>query len=208
MVGDVASGACTPVMVSKLLQWRKENAGGVAAGLWEELVAGHTQSANLIRQLSEREKADPESFARALEVLAPLPASSWPSVSSSDAAVAPLISLFCGIRERYEALRAVVRRVSSLSGVPIEPESLTPLLDATSSLPGVLISGCPGAGGEDAIFSIALGDSAVRKVEEMWRSWKENNLSVCALNVKDGSGGVAIDSLPNSYFMDARWAQE
>lgn len=207
MVGDVASGASTPVMVSKLLQWRKENVENKASVLWEQLVAGHTESSNLIRQLSERERQNPEIFSRAVSLLSPQPATSWGLITQEnnnalDEDMRSLISLFLSIRERYESLRSVVRNISGLSSVPIEPTSLTPLLDATSSLPGVLISGCPGAGGEDAIFSIAIGESVVEKVEKLWREWNGNGLNVCALNVNEGKGGVQLDTLPSGYTLE------
>jgi phosphomevalonate kinase len=160
MVGDVASGACTPVMVSKLLAWKKADEGGRASPLWAALVQAHTAVA---RSLQDKDQ--------------------WRGA----------------LRGLYESLRETVRQVSRDSGVPVEPETLTPLLDATRDVPGCVIAGCPGAGGEDAIFALVHGQQALRDVEMLWRGWKDNSLNkaginVCALDVKDGDGGVRIES--------------
>ena len=55
----------------------------------------------------------------------------------------------------------------------IEPDCQTALVDATQALPGVLASGVPGAGGEDALFALVLSPSARQRVEALWTQWAQ-----------------------------------
>ena len=55
------------------------------------------------------------------------------------------------LREIILTIRSLIREMSERSGVPIEPKVQTDLLDACSSLPGVVGGVVPGAGGFDAI---------------------------------------------------------
>ena len=48
-------------------------------------------------------------------------------------------------------VRKIIRHMSQMSGVPIEPDAQTRLLDACSELPGVVGGVVPGAGGYDAV---------------------------------------------------------
>jgi phosphomevalonate kinase len=48
-------------------------------------------------------------------------------------------------------MRRLIRDMSRLSGVPVEPEEQTKLLDACSAIEGVIGGVVPGAGGFDAI---------------------------------------------------------
>ncbi|MCJ1359556.1 MAG: phosphomevalonate kinase [Icmadophila ericetorum] len=58
------------------------------------------------------------------------------------------------LREIILNIRSLVREMSSKANVPIEPEVITELLDACSSLPGVLGGLAPGAGGFDAVVLV------------------------------------------------------
>ena len=70
--------------------------------------------------------------------------------------------------EDYEALRTVImairsliREMSTKSGVPIEPEVQTKLIDACCRLPGVVGGVVPGAGGYDAVALLVEDKSTV-----------------------------------------------
>ena len=70
--------------------------------------------------------------------------------------------------EDYEALRTVIMAIRSLiremsmkSGVPIEPEVQTKLIDACCHLPGVVGGVVPGAGGYDAVALLVEDKSTV-----------------------------------------------
>lgn len=55
------------------------------------------------------------------------------------------------ISDAIKQVREQVRKLTSLSNVPIEPPSQTKLLDAASQIDGVLGGVVPGAGGNDAV---------------------------------------------------------
>ena len=56
-----------------------------------------------------------------------------------------------GLRTAILTIRSLIREMSTKSGVPIEPESQTNLIDACCRLPGVVGGLVPGAGGYDAV---------------------------------------------------------
>ena len=56
--------------------------------------------------------------------------------------------------------RILLRSMGDSAGVPIEPSSQSPLLDATARLPGVLAAGVPGAGGYDAVYALFVDPGA------------------------------------------------
>ena len=58
---------------------------------------------------------------------------------------------FEGLRTVILTIRSLIREMSTKSGVPIEPEVQTMLIDACCRLPGVVGGVVPGAGGYDAI---------------------------------------------------------
>lgn len=66
-----------------------------------------------------------------------------------------------GLRTAILAIRSLIREMSTKSGVPIEPEVQTKLIDACCRLPGVVGGVVPGAGGFDAIALLIEDKSAV-----------------------------------------------
>lgn len=56
------------------------------------------------------------------------------------------------------------------------------------NMEGVLLAGVPGAGGFDAVFAVALGDSS-NKVIRTWSS-----LNVLALLVREDPHGVCLEN--------------
>ena len=66
-----------------------------------------------------------------------------------------------GLRTVILAVRSLIREMSLKSGVPIEPEVQTKLIDACCRLPGVVGGVVPGAGGYDAIAFLVEDKSTV-----------------------------------------------
>jgi phosphomevalonate kinase len=70
-------------------------------------------------------------------------------------------------------IRVLIREMSRLSGVPIEPEPQTQLLDACSAIPGVTGGVVPGAGGFDAIALLVEDrEEVIAKLGGLLKSWK------------------------------------
>jgi phosphomevalonate kinase len=55
-----------------------------------------------------------------------------------------------------------------LSGVPIEPDAQTIILDKCLSIPNVIAAFVPGAGGNDAIYCIGIGSDSHDQLLHMW----------------------------------------
>lgn len=115
---------------------------------------------------------------------------------STNHAQTELLQLMVRVRALFQAARASLKRMGELAGVGIEPPSQTELVDATIKLPGVLAAGVPGAGGNDAIFALVIGEEARQQVENLWSTWhhQPSHPPVCALVMRAGIGGMKVKS--------------
>lgn len=98
---------------------------------------------------------------------------------------------------RVAAVRELIREMSRLSDVPIEPEAQTELLDALTALEGVYGGVVPGAGGYDALALLMKDDDATRRrVDDFLETWSaEKSSKVKLLQVKGEMEGVRSESL-------------
>jgi phosphomevalonate kinase len=62
------------------------------------------------------------------------------------------------LRDHVQQVRRLFREMGALAGVPIEPDEQTALIDATLTVPGVLIAGVPG-GSESNAFCLSVSRS-------------------------------------------------
>lgn len=94
-------------------------------------------------------------------------------------------------------VRELIRAMGQGSGVPIEPESQTELLDALGGVEGVLGGVVPGAGGFDAVALIMKDDEATQKrVEAFLEVWgREKGARVRLLGVKGEMEGARREEL-------------
>ncbi|KAH6660967.1 phosphomevalonate kinase [Truncatella angustata] len=94
-------------------------------------------------------------------------------------------------------IRELIRAMGTESGVPIEPESQTALLDALKEIEGVHNGVVPGAGGFDAVTLLMNDDEATeQRVKEYLKGWsKEHNENVRLLAVKGEMEGVRPEGL-------------
>ncbi|KAI2472455.1 Phosphomevalonate kinase [Annulohypoxylon bovei var. microspora] len=102
------------------------------------------------------------------------------------------------IRGAVESVRALVRRMGEQSGVPIEPESQTQLLDAlTREVDGVYAGVVPGAGGYDALALLVQDDEATEgRIKSFLERWSEEKGGrVRLLDVKGEMEGVRKEEL-------------
>lgn len=91
-----------------------------------------------------------------------------------------------------KSIRELVREMGTASGVPIEPESQTALLDAVSEVEGVYGGVVPGAGGFDAVSLLVKDDKETEsRLETFLEKWsKESGGRVRLLGVKGAMEGV------------------
>ena len=77
-----------------------------------------------------------------------------------------------------------MKEMGILSGVPIEPDEQTRLLDLSVSQAGVIGGGVPGAGGYDAIWLLVCDpenskhdQTPLDRIEYVWSTYTELNVS-------------------------------
>jgi phosphomevalonate kinase len=73
----------------------------------------------------------------------------------------------------------------------VEPESQQKLCDATLLIPGSMVCGVPGAGGNDAIYALVLGPEVAKRVEQFWEGYSE--CKVCPLLLRESHGGAGVE---------------
>jgi len=101
------------------------------------------------------------------------------------------------IRGAVRAVRELVKKMGVESGVPIEPDSQTELLDALEGVPGVYGGVVPGAGGFDAVALLVKDDAeTAARIQEFAEAWsKEKGSRVSLLAVKGEMEGVRKEEL-------------
>ncbi|KAF4126706.1 phosphomevalonate kinase [Geosmithia morbida] len=102
------------------------------------------------------------------------------------------------LSQKLEAVRRLVRDMGARSGVPIEPESQTRLLDALGGVDGVYGGVVPGAGGYDALALLMRDDEATKKrVDDFLDGWSRDHddSKVKLLKVKGEVEGVRKEEL-------------
>ena len=93
----------------------------------------------------------------------------------------------------------IVRLRVQVAKVPLEPEPSTRLLDATMALPCVVGGGVPGAGGYDAVYTVAIGQDSVKEIGRLWAQWSDaegGDVSVMPLAIET-VGVKAHPTLPS-----------
>ena len=163
--------------------------------LWEQLGQANVRYLHALSHLIElgrsTETAEVEVYDAALQHMASNPAANWDAEEiNHNENVGDVRRKFKDAAACANACRTLLRDVGHHAKVAIEPAELTPLIDATGRLDGVLAAGCPGAGGYDAIFALVASSSAARKVEEFWEQYAA--LAVCPLPVSEDSRGLSF----------------
>lgn len=176
-------GSGTPGMVAKVTQWRNAQKG-IENNLWDRLGAANVRYVNHLQAMVAAAGTN-ASWDSAVAALAKTPAASWKAEDNDVAA------MFAECHGLALNCRRLLKEMGTLSGVEIEPDGLTKLLDDTASLPGVLAAGCPGAGGYDAVFALVLTDEAVADVERYWETYTEKH--VCPLLVREDPRGISFE---------------
>lgn len=101
------------------------------------------------------------------------------------------------VRLAFKQVRCFIGKMGRKSGVPIEPESQTELLDALEGVEGVVGGVVPGAGGYDAVALLIRDDKDTRarlaKFLEEWSAKVEGRVRL--LRVKGEMEGVRIEDV-------------
>lgn len=215
MLADVDAGSDTPSLVGKVLKWRKE-AATAANAHWGALdKVNHALSETLLK-LSEMHARDATTYAKAVKYLSTLQSVQWLAINPNiPPATQEMIDIFAEAHRLSEDVRAKMREMGKLSGVPIEPPEQTELLDACMSGAGVIGGGVPGAGGYDAIWLLVLDPTNCppqelpsSRIEGVWANWK--GLDVSPLSASESiAKGVRLEAVDQvnglRQLLDAQW---
>ncbi|CAB4392833.1 unnamed protein product [Rhizophagus irregularis] len=193
ILADIDAGSHTPSMVGKVLKWRKENSDQ-ANTLWDTLTSHNTTVSNNLRELTKNHEQDEELYLNAIKICESVKASEWALLAEQNPNNNN-VTLFSSTFNTFQKIRELLREMSELSRVPIEPPKQTKLLDACNEIPGLIMAGVPGAGGYDAIFCIGLGNTFSSQIEKLWNSWEE--MSVGPLLSRESSKGYMIEQINN-----------
>jgi phosphomevalonate kinase len=151
---DVDCGSETPGMVKKVLKWREENREE-ADEIWNKLQEGNEAVAAELTRLATSQDAGAEAQDK-----------------------------YARLRSIIKENRKLIRQMSLASRVPIEPPQQTALLDACSSISGVIGGVVPGAGGYDAIVLLLEDkEDVIAELRNLLAGWKVD---------ADQSDGVTI----------------
>ncbi|KZT08314.1 phosphomevalonate kinase [Laetiporus sulphureus 93-53] len=215
MLADVDAGSDTPSLVGKVLEWRRENSTE-AKSLWDSLNILNCALSQTLLKLSGMQARDAKAYAKAVKYLSTLQTMQWlafnPTVSDANQKI---MDVFAEAHQLTEDIRAKMREMGELSGVPIEPKEQTELLDACVSGAGVIGGGVPGAGGYDAIWLLVLDPTNCppqelpsSRVEGVWANYK--SLDVSPLSASESAAkGLRLEDAAQvsglSALIDAPW---
>lgn len=100
------------------------------------------------------------------------------------------------LAETIARCRAVIRQISAESGVPIEPEEQTRLLDRLTEVEGVYGGVVPGAGGYDAVAVVAKNDEeTLRRIKESCKGANTADYRADLMRVQCESEGAKMEEL-------------
>ncbi|KAN0022338.1 hypothetical protein ACTFIU_004518 [Dictyostelium citrinum] len=197
LLADVSIGSNTPVMVKKILEWRK-NDPTVANSIWNQLDIENTNVKHCFIKLNQLSKENQSQYDKFLSQFGNLSQSNWESsiVNNNDNNNNEDSILFNNIgktlitiRESFLKIRSLMREMGKIADVPLEPIEQTELADHTMSINGCIAAGVPGAGGFDALFAIVITNQD--EIKNSWMNWKKCQVLPLVLN--ENSTGVAID---------------
>ena len=120
----------------------------------------------------------------------------WPALLQANARFISLVSQLTdpagipAVRSAFRLVRSLLKEIGTSAGTAIEPESQTQLLEETWAIQGVVCAGCPGAGGEDAVFALVWGEPNAVLVEKFWAGRVP---LVCPLFTRESKDGIRIE---------------
>lgn len=184
MLADVSGGSESPSMARKILEWK---ASSNDISCWNNLLKYNDQVVEITDKISETLKGtDPNNISKIAEDVGTVKFEEYTRESGPE-----IVSYLCDLRSTLVETRKNLKRMGDLAGVPVEPDEQSALADATMTLPGVVASLVPGAGGYDALVVVYVNTSTVRdNICNLWTNYKE--LEVCPLAVKFGEFGEGV----------------
>ncbi|KAI9459088.1 Phosphomevalonate kinase [Russula earlei] len=177
LLADIHAGSNTPLLVSQVLKWRAANSA-TAHSLWTALDQCNTSLGRTLARLTELYERDQHAYVETVRWVSGLQPRQWLANPNMQQEQSTCLEAFYEAHLLTEQIRAKMREMGKLSGVEIEPEQQTKLLDASVSMAGVIGGGVPGAGGFDAVWLLVCeppedtpGIPPLPRVERLWTSF-------------------------------------
>lgn len=147
-----------------------------------------SQTVSMVKQVLAWREREPEDAQRL-----------WEDLQACNDLLAERLGRSCAIElaEAFVAIRALIRDLSAVSGVPIEPAEQTELLNAvTRAVRGVVGGVVPGAGGYDAIVLLVHDDEGtMAELAAFLESWSaQGKGNVRLLAAKGDLAGVRVEN--------------
>lgn len=177
LMGDINSGSETPKLVSKVLNWKKENPVE-SKKLFDTIDTYNMKLVSELSSLTAFSKKYPEEYQKIisyfddysliqLKHLIKMHGGITTDVSNDELSqLSTTLNPILSIIESISSIRKNLQLLTKLTGAEIEPFEQTNLLDNCFTLPGVLGGVVPGAGGYDAICLVCTTKS-VNKILEL-----------------------------------------
>eukprot|EP01132_Coremiostelium_polycephalum_P007504 gene7504-9221_t len=185
LLADVSIGSNTPVMVKKILEWRKENPTE-SLSIWTDINKNNENVKSAFTQLHQLYKENNQQYLTAIANCSKLIATEWSQEC-------PITKQLVAVRSSFLEIRRLMRKMGDLADVPLEPIEQTELANTTMDVLGCVASGVPGAGGFDALFAIIIGEESSDQVKNTWMNWK--GCQVLPLVLKEEPIGVSYSKI-------------
>jgi phosphomevalonate kinase len=134
-----------------------------------------SQTVGMVKQVLAWRDIEPESSKKLWDELQACNATLAANLSTSNASEQE-------ITKAFEAIRSRIRDMGTRSGVLIEPQEQTELLDALTKVDGVVGGVVPGAGGYDAVALLVRDDKktmgALEAFLKTWSAEKKGNVKL------------------------------
>ncbi|KAI0314123.1 Phosphomevalonate kinase [Amylostereum chailletii] len=144
LLADIHAGSNTPLLVGQVLKWRKENSAE-AHSLWTAIDQLNMSLGNTLARLSEIHEQDAAAYHGTVRYISSLQPVQWLANPDMKGSTVACLEAFYEAHLLTEQIRGRMREMGKLSGVEIEPEQQTNLLDESISLAGIIGGGVPGA---------------------------------------------------------------
>jgi len=205
-------------MVTKVLKWRntlhnRNNSNtfdNAYVNEWDELSAYNKRFESLLQTLHALHQHNTQEYLTIMRQLARSPAHEWDIIFEGSGTYESrnkeyhcnVINTLTSIRSTFLHIRYLLRAIGEVSHVDIESKQQQELCDSSMNVPGVLCSGVPGAGGEDAVFAILLSNDndIIANVEEVWNKMSESSgRRICRLHVQENKSGLTAGTVKDLY---------
>lgn len=155
LLADVSAGSDTPSLVKNVLKWRQANPKD-ANDLWTSLDEGNKEFGKTLNSLAAEWGKNTALYEEVANYLSSMQEIQWEANPELPQEQQSLIDRFVKLRTLSQNIRGRMREMGRASGVAIEPEPQTQLLDDCLAVSGVIAGGVPGAGGYDAIWLLVF----------------------------------------------------